>query len=249
MKKEGRRQFLKGTLGMLGGAMTAQAARLFPELQAALGQAGNPTMPPVQLPEQLEVGELYGGFLLLPEDAAIPYFVKYPQQGIPIYCNPNEESVNGRFDPFAITESSIPLGSLERLTNFPIYILNKLPDSLYSDGATVIRYASGDIYEVSVHYNEYDSEFDENVTTVSLYARPHFPQPYPLWASESDEENGPNILLQKVEFLPSPGVYVNTEGGYVLHWIKQDILYIVMMESSSFFEDPQTLVNSLTMLV
>jgi len=68
------------------------------------------------------------------------------------------------------------------------------------------------------------------VTSLTVAAQCVFPTPFPLWWSEPVEPGGPVVVLEKVSFLPWPGIMVATAMGYAFHWIKDSVLYTLLAE-------------------
>jgi hypothetical protein len=161
MKKESRRQFLKGTLGMLGGAMTAQAARLFPELQAALAQGENPSVTTIRPLTQSEIGELYAGFLIFPDPNELP----------------DVSLEETRRDEVEI----VPLGSVaEALTfvNFPLYALRTFPPGISFAGAYLEKNKSSQQPQACAV--NYLSKQKNDLVVISVTALAEYPKPYPV---------------------------------------------------------------------
>lgn len=239
MKKESRRQFLKGTLGMLGGAMTAQATRFFPELQAALAQTGNPSVPPAQLPEQLEVGELYGGFLLLPDDTPVPSFVQYPVSGPPVFCGVGDNPT-----PSVRMQSFPTVNDVANRVNFSAYTIDSVLNNMKQIGCWLISQPTDDVYCTTVWFGNKNITDKDLECSISIWTYPEFPRPYPLWY-DSHIDNDVHTELEKVEFLPTPGIRVTTRTGFVFYWIENNILNNLIVESTLDVDEAQKIVDSL----
>jgi hypothetical protein len=85
---------------------------------------------------------------------------------------------------------------------------------------------------------------------ISLWAQPEFPRPYPIWpvpASVYSEEGEPLYIFppEKIEFTPAPGILLPADEGHILHWIKGDILYTLVVEHDPLREATVDIARSL----
>lgn len=225
-----RRTFIK-TLAAVGGVILTPFDWL--------NRRGVFTLSHIQAPS---VGELYAGFLLLPERAPIPPIVEYPEPGVPLVCGVGNDQ--RRLKPTSVSRSLTSAADLAREVNFRIYTFNQLPDGLRPRGAKLVRYTTGKVFIASVNFESFDA-IGDGKGMVSITAQPYFPRPFPLKSSDPVEPGGPAVVLEKVNFLPSPGIMVATQTGYVFHWIGQDVLYTLMAEHNPSREEAQTLIGSL----
>ncbi len=170
-------------------------------------------------------GELYEGFVLLPEDAPQPDFIQCA--GTPILgdvTDPNDLASLGETVPFGSVED------LRKYIPFSTYIPAVLPPNIHFTNAEVIQYAqSGDIFLASINFGTPDQS-----SLISVWAQPEYPRPYPVWPGQmpNGQENIP-LPPEKVAFSPKPGLMRRSAPGHVLHWIKEDILYTLVIEHSS----------------
>lgn len=185
--------------------------------------------------------EEYAGFLLLPEGTLVPSFVRYPERGIPVFCGVGDAEIA------AVSQSLTGAEDLVKQLGFPIYTFRELPNGLRPIGANLIRYKTGEVYAASVNFGSFDQS-NNSRGMVSITAQPDFPRPFPLRSSASVEPGGPAVILQKVSFLPSPGIMVATYKGYIFFWIEEDILYTLLAEHSPSREEVQALAGSLVLL-
>lgn len=233
MKNESRRQFLKGSLGMLGGAMVSQAARLFPELQAALAQGENPSGTPVQPLVQSETGELYEGFLLLPDPDELP----------------NVSIEETRRDEVEI----VPLGSVsEALTfvSFPLYALRTLPPGISFAGTYLEKYKSSQQPQACAI--NYLSKQRSDLVAISITALAEYPKPYPIrpvHKLKNSYEEIEFIYPEKVSFLPTPGLVIPSAEGHLLLWIQDDVLYSLISEHVASREAAVNLAKALELFM
>lgn len=201
--------------------------------------------PETLLPPTSSLGEIYAGFLLLPDGAPVPPNVKYPERGMPTFCGVG--AGHGGPVPTAVSQSFSTAAEMAREVDFPVYIFSKLPERLRQAGATLIRYETGEVFAALVDFQSHNGRSGDWETTVSIWAQPEFPRPFPLWSSEPVEPGGPAVALEKVDFLPSPGVMVTTRQGAVFHWIRNDVLYTLIAEPGPSHEEALALVSLLTL--
>jgi len=195
------------------------------------------------LPRTSQLGEFYAGFLLLPDGAPVPPTVKYPERGMPTFCGVGA----GRDGPesTAVIKSFSTVTDLAREVAFPLYTLSKLSEELHLAGANLIQHKTGEVFAAVVDFQSHNRRSGDWETTVSIWAQPEFPRPFPLWSSDAVEPDGPAVILEKVDFLPSPGVIVATPQGAVFHWINDDVLYTLIAELGP--QETLTLASSLSL--
>jgi hypothetical protein len=211
-----RRDFIK-VLGMAGAAIYAPLNNL-----GIFTQNG--------VIKEIPIGELYGGFVLLPEGSPTPSFVQCA--AVPILgqvVDASDNACRGEtiwFDNIDDTINDLP---------FPIYIPRNLPNEIAFLKGHIIRFATcREIFEVRIDYGLKE----EQIPLISILARPKYPQPYPVWpvySSSTDTETGLGqseriVSPEKVSFAPKPGIMLIADEGYVLHWIRQNILYTLINE-------------------
>lgn len=237
-----RRQFLRGTFGSLGAMIAARAGWLFPEGRQVLARARSTIQEGVALQPPVE-GELYAGFLLLPEGAPVPATVKYSRLGIPIACGVGV----GRGGPelTSVTKPVATPADLAREGHFPAYTLSKLPEGLRPAGGYLIKHISGESFGGLLSFETHNAQTNSWEPTVRIWAQPDFPRPFPMWSSNPVEPEGLSVTLEKVDFLPSPGILIRSTEGHVFLWIENDVLYMLTAEYGQSLEESQALVASL----
>lgn len=188
-------------------------------------------------------GELFSGFILLPEGAPIPEFVIPAQLPQTKSCGMVEGLEESLHDAFL--ENLDTLTMAKDRVSFPLYDFDKLPGQLRQGKSYILSNDMGDVYRITVRYEFYDRTSDSWVTALTLWVDPDFPRPYPLWASEPVEPDGPAMVLEKVNFLPSPGVRIVTQEGFACFWIESDALYTLIAEPSPIGLDASKLVELL----
>jgi hypothetical protein len=158
--------------------------------------------------------EEYAGFLLLPEGTPVPDSVVYPPR--------SEHAV--------ITSHLARPSDLARMGGFTLYVPATVPSSLRDAGCSLLSRPRHVPIAGYVLYKAADHSRVAPVTRLSIAAERVFPSPFPLWSSEPVEPGGPAVVLEKVSFLPSPGIMVPTAMGYAFHWIKDEVLYTLLAE-------------------
>jgi hypothetical protein len=129
--------------------------------------------------------------------------------------------------------------------HFPLYDFAKLPDGLWRGQPSLARDDVGNLYGISIPY-ETQASSKSAVTAISLWIQPDFARPYPLWSSEPVEADEPAVILEKVRYLPVPGIKVSTREGFVCYWIESDTLYTLVADPSPTGQDAQALLESLS---
>ena len=233
-----RRDFIK-TMSLLSGAVLAPVRWLgkWAGVQPAQGEVP-------------EVGELYAGFVLLPEGAPMPAYVRCAPA--PMLCqvndvrDPDALALRGEtlwFDNFSEWISKV---------SFTTYILNPIPVDIEFVQGHLIRFAqSGEEFAASIDYGPANG----HEPLLSISARPIFPRPYPIWPvvspiqteglTDGVQDEMVMAYAEKVDFTPTPGLMLPTEQGHLLYWIKQDILYTLVVEYDQSREAAMEIVQSL----
>jgi hypothetical protein len=182
--------------------------------------------------DQVE-GELYAGFVLLPEGAPKPIFVQDEQYGLPNFCGAFDEGRLGK-----ITGFYSPQNTLTDLTNkveHPIYALSNAPDGLRYSGAGLVVHENGSVICGDITYEAFDPQVDIWYTAVSVWFNLDHPRPVPLWQEGNAGQKDLNGSLEKVDFLPGGGgVMVQTPLGFSWHWVMQDVYYSLNADLPSY---------------
>ena len=171
-------------------------------------------------------GELYEGFLLLEEEIPMPEFVQFPTS-IPAGCGVGVDSKQLRPQPIGrFFESPADLAQ-EML--FRLYLPEKVPDGLRYGKSFAMSNDHGLLYDVSVAFEAYNSSVQLWETVASLSIQLQFPKPLPLYVTQPID-NVPGVTYDKVDFLPSPGLQMVTQTGFVYYWIENEIFYSLILE-------------------
>lgn len=230
-----RRGFLK-QIGLLFAGLLFLPRDLLDSITRRSAQAGGQPPPPG--------GELYAGFILLPDGAPVPSIVQPAKLGIPVICG-----VGGAAPaPSGFTISRNTITDLLREGGVPLYSLREVPGRLRVSGGYVLKHKSGETFAAVLNYEFYSVQTGTWEGSAWVAAYPDFPRPSPLWSSEPVEPLGPATVLEKAQFLPTPGIMVATEGGYVFNWIDRDILYSCVLESKISNGEAQALAESLQLV-
>jgi hypothetical protein len=217
-----RREFIKFT-GLIGVAVLAPLRRLGWLQTVGTGQIDEPP------------GELYAGFVLLPEGSAWPPFVQCAPA--PILGQVDDEH---NPDVLALRGETLWFDNLSEMINnipFSTYVPNSLPKGTAFVQGYIIHFAqSGEVFEARTDFGTTEG----NQPLFNVSARPVFPRPYPIWPVNSPAqgigltrpENDEIVMHpEKINFTPTPGLMLATAVGYSLQWIKQDILYTLVVEN------------------
>ncbi|MCS6911060.1 MAG: hypothetical protein NZM11_10935 [Anaerolineales bacterium] len=129
------------------------------------------------------------------------------------------------------------VAELAREMEFPLYALGEMSNGLRLGSAFLITHDTGEVYGASLGFETYNPESACWECTVSLQAYPDFPRPFPLWSRQPEKPADPAVVLEKVGFLPTPGIRVMTRAGYVCHWIEEHILYTLVVEPSPTIQE------------
>lgn len=227
-----RRDFLKGFTTSLSAIATAKIGNLFPELKGANEIAlQRQALSKLRLNEPFE---LFGGFILLPEDTPVPDFVAFPDFPAPIHCgvgDSNEVHVLATHDSFETVEEVV------RQVNFGVYTVEGLPTTEFRLGDIVLtRHENGQVDQVLITYEQYLPDLESWVTTVSMSSRFTFPAPYPIFFTPisviDDGKRDFPTLVEKVDYLPKGGLQISTAEGYVYHWMENSVFYTLTNELS-----------------
>jgi hypothetical protein len=228
----GRRRLLRQSLALAGLALL----RRIPGGTHAPRTAGS--APPRLGPGE---GELWEGFVLLPEGAPLPSFVSCAPA--PILCqtdsSPEAEALRG--ETLTFTE----LAPLRSLIRFPLYGPSRLPPGIVWQGATVTRFArSGEVFSVSLNFGD-----GEGAPRIRVIAQPMYPSPYPVWPVYAPDRPEEPIFPEKVFFTPRPGLLLPSAQGHLALWIEQNTLYVFIAEHDPRLESNIELIKSLNHLI
>ena len=230
-----RRDFIK-TMSLLSGAVLAPVRWL-----------GKWTgiSPRNMIEEENPVGELYAGFLLLPEGVKVPEFVEYPTSGTPAVCGVGDAKDS------SMTGFGKAFSTLEELTKeipFPFYTLDPLPSNIRFAGGSMLLHSTGKIYDASTCFEILNPENDRWDIFAAIEIQPEYPRPYPLWSVENTEMDSFTSQFEKVDFLPAAGVAISTVRGYVFHWLEDDRLHTFVANSGTEISTARLLLESLTLV-
>lgn len=204
-----------------------------------LGSLGLITFIPIQrllkinsknfIPQQQSVdGEFYANFLLLPENAEIPPFVEFPKEPMPRLCGVGADELHPK--PDAVVHFFENIDDVSKLMNFTVYTFKSMPDGLRPGKAFSISLENGLLHSISLSYEAYHAAQKLWESVVSLWIFSIFPKPFPLWEEGPFEKNGPSVHLEKIDNLPSPGIRIKTQSGYVYLWVEKGMLYKLTLD-------------------
>ena len=211
----GRRRLLRQSLALAGLALLRRipGGTHAPRTAGSAGSA-SPRLGPGE-------EELWEGFVLLPEGAPIPPFGTCAPA--PILCQ-----TDGRPEAEALRGETLPVQDLAEARAqipFPLYRPTELP---FQQGQVIRFRGGGRVFIVMLDFGR------ASEPEGSLWARPIYPRPYPVWPVRHPEQPEIPVPPAKVFFTPAPGVLLPTVDGYMVHWIEQDVLYTLVT-----YQDPE----------
>ncbi len=187
-------------------------------------------------------GEVFAGFVLLPENAPIPAFVEDYKHGVPHMCGAHDstQSVDASSVDSAVVNEPHTLNlevsdavALSLEAKAPAYIVSGLDDSLLSPNISIVKHADGQLWGSWTVYESKRPKGNHPHQPVSILAQYDFPKPMPLWASASPEKGVPSVILEKISVTPDKdGVLIRGIDGYTLHWIDESVYYTLTVDSA-----------------
>lgn len=226
-----RRQFLKDTLSTLGGIFLGRIGKPFPLHKQTFVNASEQEH--LIFPE----GEFYEGFLLLPEGATIPDFVRQGRSINLCQTDHNDSDLVGE------TLKFINLEQMRDFVSFPLFTLKELPPGVEFLSANIDRYIqSGEIWKASIYFGIED----DYSQLISLHARPEYHLPFPVWPVHyPDTHDADSISPEKLYTSQKSILLLPTVSGNLLQWIEQDILYSLAVEHNNSREAALAVLDSL----
>jgi hypothetical protein len=221
-----RRDFIK-FLGVVG-ATTLTPLR-------GLGRGAYSKIAPADDP----VGELYAGFVLLPEGAPIPDFVE-PGRAIALH-SPGENL--GEVIKFDNVE-----GLMDHVL-FPLYIPSELPVGFDFASADMTRFQKSDaIWNATLSFRNPSLDHNEQIAHISLVALLEYPRPFPVWPVHDPRVSGEVIVNPEKVNLPTrtPAIMLPSSRGHILQWIEDGVHYMLVAEHNVHRESAIAIAKSLT---
>lgn len=169
-----------------------------------------------------EDGEIYEGFLLLPEGAPIPDYVVPPP-----LCPPELNAIITRFDS---------VQDLENAVNFRAYMPKRLPGNIHLRDISLLQYPDGQMYEIFVIHEVLNEQSGELIAPLVTRISPNYYTPHPLFYTVGNQPDGIETVMNRVSILPSNGIRVLTAAGFVYHWFVDELLYTFIVEPASSIE-------------
>jgi hypothetical protein len=169
----------------------------------------------------LSKGELFEGFVLLPADAEVPSFVTPAKTK-----GPKEKNKSS-----TVYKEFKSVNDLKAHVKKPIYAIDKSKQSADFLGANVVSYFDDEVFGVSLGFIDPTNATSMEEANISLWAQYEYPRPYPLWNAAPTDEDHLGYGLEKVDFLPSPGIQITTPQGFVFCWIEKNVLYMLILDN------------------
>jgi len=178
--------------------------------------------------------EVWEGFVLLPEGAPVPSFVTCAPA--PVLCQ-----TDGAPDAEALRGEVQALQGLQEARAYqwiPLYQPIGYP---FRHGIVIRFQESGQVFCLML-------DFGVGEQQVSLWARPIYPQPFPVWPVRRPDQPEDLIKPMKISFTPAPGLLLPTVSGYMVHWIENNVLYTLIIHRDSDGSLTYKIANSLQRL-
>lgn len=211
-----RRSFV---CGMIAAIATAAYAT------SPFGRPRNTTRAATELPEE------YGGFLIAP-----PGFLA------PIHGHrrsPQWESLDGKAIAPLDQRSFSTAEEAAEDAGIGLYVLRG--PGFRDLGSTVVREVTGKVFSVS-GAAEVRSNRNGGSQLVGLYVEPYVGQPVTIHKSSTLENR---LILEKLPFLPRPGVGIRATSEFVAHWLEGDVRYTLICQGITSSDDLRELTRSL----
>lgn len=201
----------------------------------ALGFAARFLPPLGALRAQTQAGELYAGFLLLPEGAPpVPMSANPPPAGTaPLIM----EQLPGGPQPTAVLKQFSAAQDLAKAVSFPIYTLQQAPAGTRPGSAWLESVASGPIFSASVSFQSYDAQHGIWLDNVSVAAFPNSPSPYPFRLS-SGQPIGNKLVAPQPLKAPPPPAPPPAPPGSPASGVPQPVYTVAAPEKVSYLPSP-----------
>lgn len=164
-------------------------------------------------------GEIYAGFIILPENAPMPKFIT-PGKGISLEGNGTNRK-----------GKSVLFGNISDISDyvhFPIFYPSQLPINFNLSAVVLYQVVeTNEIWAVRLDF----SSGTENEGQITLWALPDFPRPFPVWPIRDPKNPEGDLILPAKVQLTSPGLMIPSMLGYDFTWITGDILYSLAVEN------------------
>ncbi len=180
-----------------------------------------------------QTGEIYAGFLILPENVPIPEFIT-PGGSISLEGSGNAQK--GKTTAFA------SISEIWDYVHFPIFAAGQLPSNYHFSTAVLYQFSeTNEVWAVRLDYLPEPIEEGQ----INIWALPDFPRPFPVWpVRDPNNPEGELISPQKIQ-LPQPALMIPSMLGYDFTWILGDILYSISVENHPDYVIAENIARSL----
>lgn len=192
-------------------------------------------IPSVSKGGELQDGEIYEGFVLLPADAELPPFI------VPSKIKKPKEKGKSSI----IYKEFNSIEDIRRHLKKPIYVIDEAKRKANFVGGNMFGYFDKEIFGMSLGFRDPISTPLTEDANISIWARYDFPHPYPLWNEAPTDDDHSGYVLEKVDYLPTPGVKFVTYLGFTFCWIERNTLFMLILENSPTIDDALLFVSSL----
>lgn len=199
------------------------------------------------------IGDIWGGFVLLPTGSPVPHYVTEDKNGVPSMCGAGEG--RGGASASAIIETLNPWLDLDNqtatpamgvdglrqlvktMTNIaasvgaPLYLPNSQLSEMSPMTITIIRHESGEPFLTSMSLHHKAALEGSFTTDAYIMTQLSYPQPYPIWHEEILDDDRPKAETVKTMCRGLHGVLVLGPESSALHWIEGDTLNKLVVNS------------------
>lgn len=188
-----------------------------------------------QRPDQ-SIGERYGGFLILQPGAGLPLLDHEPDSR---YIPTLEQLLGG--GPATGETVEMSAEDAARLARVQLYHLADLDTRFIEPPAAVTQHVSGRVFTIVVSHQTTTPEHPHPFAAATLTVQVDAPVPVPIW------EPSPTTLsvLERVSYLPAPGLRMACGPIESLEWVEDEHLYSLEYRRDVLAQSPQQVAQHL----
>jgi len=225
-----RRSFVRG-LAIASGIVLSPLSQLFKSISRVQAQ-------------NCSHGDLYAGFLLLDAGDPLPSCVTLPTVPIPNVCGAGDDDDDSGM---AKPTSYQSIQDMANSATFNVYKLSPTPTGL-DLGELMIIYDPNDGEYMGLVSYEANQQTDP-ISCIRITTEVDVSSPYPLWPDIADvNDTHTGLTWQQVSFLPTAGVFSESQAGFISHWIEDGILYTLIDNHSTTSTQAAALASTLTIV-
>ncbi len=177
-----------------------------------------------------ESGDLFAGFLILPENTTLPSFIVPPRYLTDAVNNHRNLPIGSSFWFQQYSYSSIQ--EMVNDIKVPMFCLKDLPDQLFFGHAYILADEIGNVQSEWISYDTFNSEISCTESVIALRAEPDYYRPYPIWQNPQVEPDYPGSVIEKISNPTRQGILMISSEERVYYWIENDVLYSMIIRLS-----------------